>query len=66
MNMNGLLITPVENIPSIEKCMEENGKYFWGIPVTLAKNLTVRYDELDTEFNAQLCFLSVNVKIKKN
>ena len=65
MNMNGLLITPVENVPSIDKCMKENGKYFWGIPVMLAKNFTVWYDEVDTEFNARLCFLNLDVKIVK-
>ena len=38
MSMSGLLITSVEKIPSIDKCMDENGKYFWCIPLTLAKN----------------------------
>ena len=38
INIKGLLITSVEKVPSIDKCMEENGKYFWCIPLTLAKN----------------------------
>ena len=36
MSIRGLLITSEENVPSIDKCMEKNGKYFWCIPSTLA------------------------------
>ena len=32
MSIGGLLITSVEKVPSIDKCMEKNGDYFWCIP----------------------------------
>ena len=63
MSMNGLLITSVENVPSIDKCLDENGTYFWAIPVTLAKNFSVKYEH--RELNAQYCLLRVGVKIVK-
>ena len=44
-SMNGLRITSVENVPSIDKCMEENGEYFWCIPFTLAKNFIEGFAE---------------------
>ena len=34
MSMTGLRITSVENVQSFDKCLEENGKYFWCIPET--------------------------------
>ena len=30
--MNGLRITSVESVPSIDQCISENGKHFWCIP----------------------------------
>ena len=42
MCMNGLDITSVENVPSIDKCMDENGTYFWCIPFTLAENFSIK------------------------
>lgn len=43
--MDGLLISSVESIPTIDKCEEENGKYFWCIPLTVAKNICKQKDE---------------------
>ena len=37
--MDGLLISSVENFPPVDKCKEQNGKYFWCIPLTVAKNI---------------------------
>ena len=56
MSMNGLLITSVDNIPSIDKCIDENGKYFWCIPFPLAKHFGVESYEtvklnVDVELN---------------
>ena len=42
MCMNGLDITSVENVPSIDQCMDENGKCFWCIPFTLAENFSIK------------------------
>ena len=41
-SMKGLLVTSVENVPSNDECMDENGKYFWCIPLSLAKNFMVK------------------------
>ena len=41
MSMSGLLISSVENVPSIDKCMEKNGKYVWCIPSTLAFEFSI-------------------------
>ena len=46
--MDGLLISSVESIPTIDKCEEENGKYFWCIPLTVAKNICKQKDEAHT------------------
>ena len=40
MNMNGLRITSVESVPSIDQCISENGKHFWCIP--MAENFTMK------------------------
>ena len=36
ITVDGLLISSVENVPTIDKCEEQNGKYFWCIPLTVA------------------------------
>ena len=36
-----LLITSVENVPSIDNCIVENGKHFWCIPFDFAMNSSV-------------------------
>ena len=41
MVMNGLRITSVENVPSIDKCMDQNGKYFWCIPETFTVKMLI-------------------------
>ena len=51
MSLSGLLITSVEKVPSNNSCMEENGEYFWCIPLTLAKKLSVGNYE-----KRRLCF----------
>ena len=57
-SMNGLRITSVENVPSIDKCMEENGEYFWCIPFTLAKRFAIKEEEesqvLDVYYDVRL------------
>ena len=62
-SIKGLLITSVENVPSIDRCMDENGKYFWVIPETLARNLTVRFEEVDRKSDGLFGFLDVGVEI---
>ena len=61
MSMTGLLITSVENVPNIDNCMEENGKYFWCIPFTLAENFSI--EESNNPVQSKL---HVHFKFEKN
>ena len=61
LSMTGLCITSVENVPSIDQCMEENGKYFWCIPFTLAENFSI--EESNSQTSKQL--LHVDFKFEK-
>ena len=51
-------VSSPESVPSIHKCMEENGEYFWCIPFTLAKSFTI------IEGFAQSEFLRVNYDVR--
>merc|ERR1711936_1173438 len=43
---DGIKVCAVENVPSIDKCSEENGNLFLCLPTTLAKNIsTVKGNE---------------------
>ena len=43
---DGIKVCSVENVPSIDKCLEENGNFFLCLPTTLAKNIsTVKGNE---------------------
>jgi len=67
--MKGLLITSVEHVPSIDECIDENGKYFWCIPWTLAENFIVKSaNEIDIDSRDFVRFsrLNVEVEIVKN
>ena len=55
MSMGGLRVTSVEKVLSIDKCMDENGKYFWCIPLTLAQNFSV------TSFGVVVLHVDLNV-----
>ena len=57
MSMSGLLITSVEGVPSIDKCMDENGKYFWCIPLTLVKHFAFDWQSFQ--------MVKLDVKLKK-
>ena len=49
-------VSSLESVPSIHKCMEENGEYFWCIPFTLAKNFIEGFAESE--------FLRVNYNVR--
>ena len=41
---DGIKVCSVENVPSIDKCIEENGNLFLCLPISLAKNILVKED----------------------
>jgi len=58
----GIKVSSVENVPSIEKCIEETGSISLSLQRNLAKNLSVKKQEGGAEIQE---FLSVEVSIKK-
>ena len=42
LHFDGIKVCSVENVPSIDKCMEENGNLFVCLPIGLARNISTK------------------------
>ena len=45
LRFDGIKVTSVENVPSIDKCLEETENIFLCLPMNLAKNISVKQQE---------------------
>ena len=62
ININGLRITSVDDVPSIDQCISENGKHFWCIP--MAENFTMKKLESDGRVQSDWLHVTIDVKNK--
>ena len=58
----GIKVSSVENVPSIDKCIEETGSTSLTLQRNLAKNMSVKKQEVGAEIQE---WLNVDVSIKK-
>ena len=54
---DGIKVSSVENVPSIDKCVEESGDFSLCLPISLAKNISMKKQMMD--------YLNVNFSFKK-
>ena len=45
----GISVSSVENVPSIDKCMTENGNIFLCLPISLARSICAKKKGIDQE-----------------
>ena len=60
--IEGIKVSSVENVPSIDKCIEETGSISLTLQRNLAKNMSVKEQEVGAEIQE---WLNVEVSIKK-
>jgi len=60
----GIKVCSVENVPSIDTCMEENGNLFLCLPLGLAKNISKKEEYIE-DISVDVETLSVECSFKK-